>query len=172
MACNYNPYYYNPNYQPTPYPNGGAVPDVLNQQKIQYQQMPSVPQMSPTPMSPSSNDFLWVLGEVEATSYPVAPNNTVTLWDKNQPTIYIKSANAQGVPSMRILDFTERTANAPQTPTEHQCKCGDRFISKKDFNALQGKYDDILNRLMDIEEKYNSLTTKPTAKTTKKTEAE
>ena len=42
--------------------------------------------------------------------------------NKNKPTIYVKSVNAQGVPSMRVLDFTERNAdssnsheNAPKT---------------------------------------------------------
>jgi hypothetical protein len=108
---------------------------------------------------------LWVLGEVEATSYPVAPNNTVTLWDKNQPTIYIKSANAQGVPSMRILDFTERASNTPKMPENHTCNCGGKYVHLEEFDALKSK-------LEALEEKLSELTTKQTTKTTKKTEAE
>ncbi len=170
MAYNYNPYYY----------NNGATPDMLNQFKIPYQQMQVPQQMAQQPIQQPiqpqvpnvNNDFLWVLGEVEATSYPVAPNNTVTLWDKNQPTIYIKSANAQGVPSMRILDFTERTANAPKTPEKHECQCGNKFILKEDLNAIQSEIQEIVCRLSDIEDKYKTLSAKPTPKTTKKTEAE
>ena len=172
MAYNYNPYYY----------NNGATPDMLNQFKIPYQQMQVPQQMAQQPiqqpiqpqMPNVNNDFLWVLGEVEATSYPVAPNNTVTLWDKNQPTIYIKSANAQGVPSMRILDFTERTANAPKTPEKHECQCGNKFILKEELNAVQDEIQDILCRLSGLEDNYKNLSTKPTPKTTKttKTEAE
>ncbi len=164
MAYN-QPYYgYYPQY------NNGAIPDALNQFKGQYQQpmqMPQQPiqQMPPTQMPVANNDFLWVLGEVEAVSFPVAPNNTVTLWDKNQPTIYIKSANAQGVPSMRILDFTERAVNAPKTPTEHVCKCGDKFATKEAFEALQGKYDEI-KAIVD------ELKSKPSAKSNKKQEVE
>ena len=170
MAYNYNPYYY----------NNGATPDMLNQFKSPYQQMQMPQQMAQQPIQQPiqpqvpnvNNDFLWVLGEVEATSYPVAPNNTVTLWDKNQPTIYIKSANAQGVPSMRILDFTDRTANAPKSPEKHECQCGNKFILKEDLNAVQGEIQEIMCRLSDIEDKYKTLSAKPTPKTTKTTKTE
>ena len=57
------------------------------------------------PISQPTNDMIWVLGQTEAESYPVAPNNSVVLWDKNNPTIYVKSVNANGIPSMRTLDF-------------------------------------------------------------------
>lgn len=133
----YNNYYGNPYYQQPNYYGNGAVPDMLGQQKMQYQQMPT-----PTPMQPT-NDMLWVLGEVEAQSYPVAPNNTVILWDKNRPTIYIKSANAQGVPSIRILDFVERSINAPKTPTDESFNIPDNFVTKDEFNALKGKLEDL-----------------------------
>ena len=95
------------------------------------------------PTTQPTNDMLWVLNENEATSYPVAPNNSVVLWDKNNPTIYIKSVNAQGIPSMRILDFVERTQNGSQMSAEHACKCGDKFVTKDELKALQGKYDDL-----------------------------
>jgi hypothetical protein len=93
--------------------------------------------MQQMPMMQPTNDMIWVLGEVEATSYPVAPNNTVTLWDKNTPTIYIKSANAQGVPSMRILDFTERTQGAQNNATQHQCGCAGKYVPIDEFNAMR-----------------------------------
>ena len=116
----YNPYMMN--YQQPP------ASDVLNQLKYPYApQQYAQPQVAPAPY----NDMIWVLGEVEATSYPVAPNSTVTLWDKNQPTIYVKSVNIQGVPSMRVLDFTERTAQAAQP--KHGCTCG------KDYEALNSR---------------------------------
>jgi hypothetical protein len=150
----YNPYYNNNPYfqqQPNFYGNG-AMPDMLNQQKMQYQQMPQ--QVMPTHADP----MLWVLGQTEAESYPVAPNNTVTLWDKNNPTIYIKSANAQGVPSIRILDFVERVPNGSKTPTEHTCKCGDNFVTKEQFNALEGKFDEIKGIVDGIKAKPSKLT--------------
>jgi hypothetical protein len=168
----YNNYYGNPYYQqPNFYNNNGATPDMFNQIKGQYQQpMMQQPMAQPMPTQTQPDPMLWVLSQTEAESYPVAPNNVVTLWDKNTPTIYIKSANAQGVPSIRILDFTERTANTPKTPEKHECQCGNKFILKEELNAAEVKIQEVMCRLSDLEEKYNSLSAKSTPKTTKKTE--
>lgn len=165
------PNYYQGGYYPQ-YQNG-AVPDMLNQYKGQYQQMPmqqpmmqqpvqQMPiQMQPTQMS-GANDMIWVLSEGEAQSYPVAPNNSVILWDKNSDVVYIKSVNAQNVPSFRVLDYKERTTdNAPKTPTEHKCTCGDKFVLKKDFQALQSEFEALRSEL-------DELKAKPKAKTAKK----
>lgn len=147
----YQPYQPMPNYygqQPT-FPNGNAVPDMLNQYKGQYQQ-PMQPQPMPQQMMPAlvpSNDMIWVLGEIEATSYPVAPNNTVTLWDKNEHTVYIKSVNAQGVPSMKVLDYSERNAEGRNEPTGHECKCGKDFVRIDDFNQLKADFEALVNKV-------------------------
>ena len=161
----YNQPYYNGGYFPQ-YQNG-AVPDMLNQYKGQYQQMPMQQPIQQMPMQNMpqpipSNDMIWVLSEGEAQSYPVAPNNSVILWDKNSDVVYIKSVNAQNVPSFRVLDYKERTAdNAPKTPDKHECKCGDKFVLKKDFQALQGELDALRNELEELK-------AKPKAKTAKK----
>src|SRR5574344_1626247 len=119
--------YYAPFYRPTYY--DPVQQSQMGQYNPQYQQPMAQPmQNAQMPLQGQpTNDFLWVLNENEATSYPVAPNNTVTLWDKNLPTIYIKSVNAQGVPSMRVLDFVERTATSA---TQH---VGTAFNSSNNF---------------------------------------
>ena len=160
------PNFYQGGYYPQ-YQNG-AVPDMLNQFKGQYQQqMPMVQQpiqqmpMQNMPQPIPSNDMIWVLSEGEAQSYPVAPNNSVILWDKNSDVVYIKSVNAQNVPSFRILDYKERTAdNAPKTPVEHKCQCGDKFVSKKDFQALQGEFEALRNELDELKVKSKAKTVK------------
>ena len=130
--------YYAPFYRPTYYDPAQQNP--MGQFNQQYQQQMNQPiQQAPMQTQPT-NDFLWVLNENEATSYPVAPNNTVTLWDKNLPTIYIKSVNAQGVPSMRILDFTERLANAPKTASAPSFNSHNNFVTIDSFNALEAKF--------------------------------
>lgn len=147
---NYAPFYrggfFNPMQQP-------MIPNVQENQ-FAYQQT------NPTPPSPT-NDMIWVLNETEATSYPVAPNNNVTLWDKNQNTVYIKSVNSQGVPSMRILDYNERTLeNAPKTPDKHTCNCGNEFVRVEDFKALQGKIEALQSELDELKEKPKAKTVK------------
>ena len=153
---NYAPFYRGNYFNPMQTQEGLNQPMSQPYQQMQSQQMPIVQQ----PSAPV-NDMLWVLNESEATSYPVAPNNTVTLWDKNEPTIYIKSVNAQGVPSMRILDFSERTQNAPKPHAEHVCQCGKDFVKIDDFKALEAKFEDLAG-------KFEALNTKPTTAKTKK----
>jgi hypothetical protein len=128
---------YNGYYQPGYYTPGNA-PDLLGQFKSQYPSFGAPPS--------GGNDMLWVLGEVEAQSYPVAPNNTVVLWDKDRTTVYIKSANAQGVPSIRVLDYEERKS----APTEHVCSCGDKFVDRKAFEALEAKFAALEARLGNV----------------------
>lgn len=94
------------------------------------------------------SDFLWVLNENEATAYPVAPNNSVVLWDKNSPTIYVKSVSAQGIPSMRVLDFTERTTSS-QAPRVQ----GEQFVTVEAFKALQGELEAVKGTLAKMKEK-------------------
>ena len=140
--------YYAPFYRPTYYEPAQQNP--MGQFNQQYQQSMNQPiQQAPMQTQPT-NDFLWVLNENEATSYPVAPNNTVTLWDKNLPTIYIKSVNAQGIPSMRILDFTERIVNAPKTPSTPSFNSHDNFVTLDSFNALKGDVEALIGKLDEL----------------------
>lgn len=135
-----------------------------NQQFVptyQPQMQPMVPMVQPI-QQPSNDMMIFVLGESEATAYPVAPNNHVVLWDKNNPTIYVKSVNAQGVPSMRILDFNERTAdNSPKTSPEHKCECGGEFVPKEDFKALETKFEA-------LQKEFDEFKAKPPKKVVKK----
>lgn len=159
---NYAPFYrggyFNPMQTPT-------MPNVAENQN-QFAQPYQVPMQTP-PMAThtSNNDMIFVLGQNEAESYPVAPNSTVTMWDKNQKTFYIKTANAQGIPSMQIYDFTERIENTPKTPTEHTCQCGDKFATKEQLNALQGKFDNVMAIVEELQAKSNTKSTKSTKKT-------
>ena len=159
---NYAPFYRGGYFNPM------QTPTMPTMTENQFAQPYQAPMQTQTTTMPPSNDMVWVLNENEATSYPVAYNNSVVLWDKNNPTIYIKSVNSQGVPSMRILDFTERTETGSKMPTEHTCQCGDKFATKEQLNALQGKYDDIMAIVEDLQTKSNAKSTK----TTKKTEDE
>lgn len=156
---NYAPFYRGGYFNPMQTPTMPNMTENQNQWQLQNMQQPlNQPTQTPT------NDMIFVLNENEASSFPVAPNNRVVLWDKNQTTFYVKSANAQGIPSMQIYDFTERPQNSPQTPTEHVCKCGDNFVTKEEFEVLQGKYDDLTAKYEDL---MSKLTDKPKTATKK-----
>ena len=154
---NYAPFYrggyFNPMQTPT-------MPNMAENQN-QFSQPFQMP-IQPTPQP--INDMIWVLNENEATSYPVAPNNNVVLWDKGNPTIYIKSVNSQGVPSMRILDFKERIQNGSQMPVENAFKTDNNFVTKEELKALQGKYDELTAKYDDLMSKLTDKTKTTTKK--------
>ena len=145
--------YYAPFYRPTYY--DPVQQSQMGQYNPQYpQQMAQPMQNAQMPMQGQpTNDFLWVLNENEATSYPVAPNNTVTLWDKTLPTIYIKSVNAQGVPSMRVLDFVERTSTNPTPPVGTAFNSTNNFVTLDSFNALKGDVEALRGKLDELNAK-------------------
>ena len=79
-----------------------------------------------------NNGLIWVQGEQAAKSYLVAPNTTVQLWDSEEKVIYLKSADASGMPSMKILDYTIRgDANTVEPVAE--------YATKDDIKALEAK---------------------------------
>lgn len=159
---NYAPFYRGGYFNPMQTPQ---MPNMAENQGYMPQYQQPIQQTNPVPMQTQPmSEMIWVLNENEATSYPVAPNNSVVLWDKSNPTIYVKSVNAQGIPSMRTLDFVERVQNGSQTPTEHVCKCGDNFVTKEEWKALQGKYDELTAKYEDL---MSKLTDKPKTATKK-----
>lgn len=146
--------YYNPYY-----PNNGAMPDMLNQ--LRGQQMPmqqpmaqTMPYMTPTQMNASPvSERIWVLGETEAASYPVARNSSVDLWDRNQQTFYYKYADAQGIPTMETYDYKKRQLNPPAPSNNVINEPDGKFVDIEQFNALKVKFDELSAK---FEETINS----------------
>ena len=99
---------------------------------------PTQPNAVPTQQSVGSTQsaLTWVQGEAGAKSYLVAPNSTVVLWDSESPTIYIKSSDASGLPTMRVLDYKERTA----TP---KAEAQANFASLSDFEELKSDVEEM-----------------------------
>ena len=122
----YSPYY-QPYYNPI---SAGNIPDYRSAQM-------------PNPLTPPvQSDIIWVMGESGAKAYPVAPNNTVTLWDRDSNLIYLKSCDASGIPSMRTFEWKEKTG-APSSES-----AGDGgFVKISDFEAAKAKIADLEKRL-------------------------
>lgn len=113
-----------------------------------YQQM--YPQYYPSPTAPaalspaqgqqiSSNGPIWIQGEAAAKSYLVAPGTTVALWDSESQTIYLKSADASGMPSMRILDYTIRDMAQVKNPVN-----GPEYATKADVEELRKQIAELM----------------------------
>ena len=100
------------------------------------------PQQVQQPQPQQNNGIIWVQGEAGAKSYLVAPNTTVQLWDSESQVIYLKSADASGMPSIKVLDYTIRDS-APKHPTPVGPQID--YATKEDVGALRGE----LNKLRD-----------------------
>ena len=108
---------------------------------INYQYMTPQPQMyMQQPMqnqqTQSVNNIIWVSGEAGAKAYLTAPNTTVQLWDSESQTIYLKSADASGMPTMKILDYTIRQAgNQQAAPALMQSD----YVTRDELSAFEEK---------------------------------
>jgi len=92
--------------------------------------------VQPQPQPQQNSGVIWVQGEAGAKSYLVAPNTTIQLWDSESQCIYLKSADASGMPSMKILDYTIRDTSGARPQVAPQP--GD-FVTKSELTALESK---------------------------------
>jgi len=167
---NYAPFYRGGFFNPMQTPTMPQMAENQNQFAQPYQQpIQTTPAPMPMQTQPTNDTMLFVLNENEASAYPVAPNNSVVLWDKNNKTFYIKTANAQGIPSMQIYDFTERVQTQENAPKTHECTCGDKYATKEQINDLRGKIDDLTAK---YEELSHPVIEKPKTTTKKSKESE
>lgn len=114
----------------------------IGYQPAYYPQQYQVQQPQQAQVTQQNSGIIWVQGEAGAKSYLVAPNSTVQLWDSEKQTIYLKSADASGMPSMKILDYTIRDiaqSNAPvgaSTPDSN-------YATKADLKTLYSRLEEL-----------------------------
>ena len=107
-----------------------------------YQQIyqPQYPQQNQN----NQNGLIWVQGEAAAKAYLVAPGCTVQLWDSEEKIIYLKSADASGMPSMKILEYTIRGDDGQ--------KASVAYATKEDLDALAEKVKELSKRRRIVKE--------------------
>lgn len=126
-------YYQNNDYLRYNYPNSYYQ----NQQQFNPNQ-----QYNQINQNQSTNGIIWVQGESGAKSYLVAPNCTVQLWDSESQTIYIKSADASGMPSIKILDYTIRDDQRQKTnENTNQVNVNNNSDLEIEINGLNEKIE-------------------------------
>jgi hypothetical protein len=118
-----------------------------------YPQPQPVPNYAPNPTpSPLMNQnmaqspFNWVQGEAGAKAYPVAPNAVVELWDSESDTIYIKSADRTGMPSIKVLDYRVRN-EAHNGSNSVLNTSSEEIITRKDLEELRGEIETLKGQI-------------------------
>lgn len=108
------------------------VPNYYQQYQPQYPQQNNV------------SNLIWVQGEAGAKSYHVAPNTTIPLWDSENQTVYLKSADSFGMPSMKILDYVIRERESTQKPLVEPMI---DYATKEDLEAVKKEIRDEITKL-------------------------
>lgn len=116
---NYQPYY-NPMYN-QPYANALASSGFLNQ-----------------------NGKIYVQGEAAAKSYLVAPNASVVLWDSERPIFYEKSADMNGMPTLKRFRYID---DGTETPQESVSEVKVDYVTREDLQAVYGQISDLRTEL-------------------------
>ena len=147
----YNPFpatYQNSYYQ-QPQMQQQIPVQTMTQPIQQPQQQPQVSQSQP----PMNSNLIWVSGEAGAKAYLVAPNTTVQLWDSEAQVIYLKSADASGMPSIKTLDYTIRAENQPMQTLQH---VDTNYISREEFNSLESKINALQSEINKLKPRNDS----------------
>ena len=115
-----------------------------------YQTQAYYPQMQPQQSNSfqngTSSQLTWVQGEGAAKSYLVAPGCTVALFDNESQTIYIKSADASGMPSMRVLDYTFRDS----TPQKADILSQSDYVTKEELSTIKAAITSLKAKFEDM----------------------
>ena len=91
--------------------------------------------VQPQNQAPSTTGILWVSGLAEAQAFPVCANSAVALWENSGKTVFLKSSDATGKPSLRIYDLVERTESADTGIGRSDEKTLD-YATKSDIEAI------------------------------------
>lgn len=120
----YNPYF------PMSYQQG--YPQNYPQSYPQnYQQ--NMPQQNP----PQNNGMVWVQGLEGAKAHVIGAGQSILLMDSETNCFYLKSADQNGMPSLRIFDYTERTSTPPEPKNDDLSG----FVKQDELSAYATKKD-------------------------------
>ena len=111
-----------------------------------YYQQPQQTQQNGSP--------IWIQGEAAAKSYLVAPNSTVVLFDSEQQTIYLKSADPSGMPSIKILDYTIRDSakNGANSPVSSTVDNLSAYATKDEIKVVSDEITALRKRIERMED--------------------
>lgn len=118
----------------------------MNYPQFYPQQMAQQPQPS---QNTQNNSMIWVSGEAGAKAYLVSPNTTVQLWDSENPIIYLKSADASGMPSMKVLDYKIREQTQPQNVSLAPEQPKIDYVTHEELKNLEDKMIQKIEEMME-----------------------
>lgn len=119
------------------------------QQQYMMPQAQTQTQAQNTTGTAMNSGIIWVQGEAGAKSYLVAPNTTVQLWDSEDQIIYLKSADASGMPSIKTLEYTIRDVT---NNSKAVSDLTDKYITRDEYDSLKRQIDSLKGDIKKLRE--------------------
>lgn len=150
----------------------------------QYQQafQPQMPQgqavQQPAQPQIQNGGFISVRSEMEARNYPIAPGNSVTFKDENQPFVYVKTMGFSQLDRpvferFRLVkeeDMPQQPVNAPESGIQQQAANDTTTSLKNEIDALRASYGELKEEFEKFKANYKN--SRPTAELTKESDSE
>ena len=121
----------------------GGYPVTYPQMYYPQMQIPQPQQQAQQQAQQPNSGMVWVQGEAGAKSYLLTPNTILPLWDSEAQTIYLKSTDASGMPTMKILDYTVRDGQQSNPPIQNSID----FATKEEVESLAEQLASMKRRL-------------------------
>lgn len=129
------------------YPNWGPTSYPIPQFGQYSQTMPQ--QLQVAPQSPQGTGGInWCQGLEGAKAYAVEPGKSAFIMDSEGQHFYIKSVDVSGIPApLRVFDYTERQAPAPQAAAAAPVFNPSDYVPRKEFEELSARVGSLINEL-------------------------
>lgn len=96
---------------------------------------------------PQQNTINWVQGIEGAKAYPVGAGNSVLLMDSDNQFMYIKTADASGMPNLKIYEYKEVQENVKSASVPM-----DEYVTKKEFEDALAKLKPKKKKIIEVED--------------------
>lgn len=123
-------------------------PYATGYQPSYYPTFPTLNYNQPTQNQNNGNsNLIYVQGEAGAKAYLTAPNTSILLLDSESPVLYLKTTDSNGLPTLKIMDYTVRD-NSPTKVVNR-----DDYATRDDISHIRKEIDEINRRLATIKER-------------------
>ena len=147
MPYNYQPYQQNQVFMQQPQ-MGQGYPTAMPRQGYEQPMFPNQQGYQNPQQNPS---LVKVLSEAEAQSYPVAFGSSVAMLDTQQPKMYIKSVDMNGVPAfMKYKLIEDRDEPAQNQPIQ---ELDAKYVTREEYNTLCREHSRVMDAITKIAER-------------------
>lgn len=151
MPYNYQPYQQNQVFMQQPQ-IGQGYPTAMPRQGFEQPMYPN--QQGYGGQNPQQNPSLVkVLSEAEAQSYPVAFGSSVAMLDTQQPKMYIKSVDMNGVPAFMKYKLIEDHDEPASAPIQNM---NEMYVTREEYKALYQEHSKLVDAIAKIAERMGA----------------